>query len=289
MSTCRWAGALFLLTVAAVFATSGVGAFHVPYKTILGLWFPPLGDTPAQGADDTVRYIVIHVRLARACLALAVGSALAMAGAVYQGVLLNPLADPFTLGISTGAAFGASLAILLGAGGIHFLGVSALPMAAFAGALIALYLVYLLGRMDGRIHTTTIVLAGIIVSTFLSAPDQPFEEPERGFRFDHRLLDHGEPFGEELAPCGTGDSVPRRRRGDDPFVYEGTRPPQPGGYPGRTTGGGCSAGTVPPAPGGLAGDRRGGRRERCDRVRGDWWCRTWCGWPSGRNTDGCSL
>lgn len=169
MSACRWAGALFLLTVAAVFATTGIGAFHVPYRTILGLWLSPVFDTLSAGVDDTVRYIVVNVRLARACLALVVGSALALAGAVYQGVLLNPLADPFTLGISTGAAFGASLAILLGAGGIHVLGVSSLPMAAFAGALVALYLVYLLGRMDGRIHSTTIVLAGIIVSTFLSA------------------------------------------------------------------------------------------------------------------------
>jgi len=112
---------------------------------------------------------VLHVRLARIVLALVVGGALALAGAVYQGVLLNPLADPFTLGVSTGAAFGASLAIIAGVGGIHLLGISSLPVAAFAGALTALYLVYLLGRMDGRIHVTTLVLAGIIVSTFLSA------------------------------------------------------------------------------------------------------------------------
>lgn len=163
-----WAGFLLVIAVAA-FLSSGLGAFQTPYESILRLWMAPVLPGSAEGIDDTVRYIVLHVRLARICLAFLVGSALALAGTVYQGVLLNPLADPFTLGISTGAAFGASLAILLGLGGVHVLGVSALPAAAFAGALLALCLVYMLGSVDGRIHVVTIVLAGIIVSTFLSA------------------------------------------------------------------------------------------------------------------------
>lgn len=163
-----WFGLILLILISA-FLTSGIGSFRISYETIWRLWAAPVHSAWAEGLDETVRYIVVHVRLARICLALAVGGCLALAGAVYQGVLLNPLADPFTLGVSTGAAFGASLAILLGVGGVHFLGVSALPAAAFAGAIGALYLVYLLGRMNGRIHTTTLVLAGIIVSTFLSA------------------------------------------------------------------------------------------------------------------------
>lgn len=153
----------------AAFLTSGIGAYKISYEAILRIWASVIDPSWAQGIDDTVRYIVLNVRLARVCLALIVGGALALAGAVYQGVLLNPLADPFTLGVSTGAAFGASLAILLGAGGVHFLSINALPVAAFAGAILALYMVYLLGRVDGRIQTTTLVLAGIIVSTFLSA------------------------------------------------------------------------------------------------------------------------
>lgn len=163
-----WA-CILLLIAAAVFAASGIGSFKVSYRTVLDLWLSPLHSSIAADIEDRVRYIVIHVRLARICLALVVGGALALAGAVYQGVLLNPLADPFTLGVSTGAAFGASLAILTGLGGIFLPGMSALPLAAFAGALAALSLVYLLGRLDGRLHTTTLVLAGIIVSTFLSA------------------------------------------------------------------------------------------------------------------------
>ncbi len=146
-----------------------MGPFPIPYETIWRIWISPLDPSAAQGIDDTTRYIAIHVRLARVCLALVVGSALALAGAVYQGVLLNPLADPFTLGISAGAAFGASLCIILGWGGTLLGNVNPLPAAAFAGALGALYLVYMLGRMDGRLHATTLVLAGIVVSTFLSA------------------------------------------------------------------------------------------------------------------------
>ena len=163
-----WLGLLLLIVLAAFF-TSGIGPVDVSYKTVLQLWLSPLHPAWADGIDDTVRYIVIHVRLARIALALEVGGSLALAGAVYQGVLLNPLADPFTLGVSTGAAFGASLAIIAGIGGIHLVGIGALPVAAFAGALAALYLVYVLGSMDGRIQVTTLVLAGIIVSTFLSA------------------------------------------------------------------------------------------------------------------------
>ncbi len=163
-----WAG-LILAIVFAAFICSGLGTFKTSYDSILRLWLRPFTHGPAVGTDDTVSYIVLHVRLARICLALLVGGALGLAGAVYQGVLLNPLADPFTLGISTGAAFGASVAILFGAGAGHFMGISALPAAAFLGALFALYAVYLLGSVDGRINLVTIVLAGIIVSTFLSA------------------------------------------------------------------------------------------------------------------------
>ncbi len=163
-----WTG-LLLVIVLTAFVTSGMGPFHIPYETIWRIWISPIDPSAGRGIDDTVRYIAVHVRLGRVCLALTVGGALALAGAVYQGVLLNPLADPFTLGTSAGAAFGASLYILLGWGSGFLGGVSLLPVAAFAGALGALYLVYMLGRIDGRLHPATLVLAGIIVSTFLSA------------------------------------------------------------------------------------------------------------------------
>ncbi|MFP5212490.1 MAG: FecCD family ABC transporter permease [Acidobacteriota bacterium] len=169
LAVIAWGMGLFVLLALAAFIASGIGAFPIRYKTIFALWLSPLNPSGAAGIDDAVRYIALNVRLSRIVLSLEVGGALALAGAVYQGVLLNPLADPFTLGVSTGAAFGAALAVILGLGGAHVLGLSGLPLAAFCGALAALYLVYLLGRTEGRIHATTLVLAGIIVSTFLSA------------------------------------------------------------------------------------------------------------------------
>ncbi len=167
--TIAFGAVLMLSLVGAAFLTCGIGPFHISYDTLARLWLSPVAPSLSSGIDDSVRYIALNVRLARVVLAVIVGSGLALAGGVYQGVLLNPLADPFTLGVSTGAAFGASIAILLGWGGLSWWGVSLLPMAAFAGALGALYGVYLLGRMDGRLQSTTLVLAGIIVSTFLSA------------------------------------------------------------------------------------------------------------------------
>ena len=163
-----WSGFVLLIVLCA-FVSSGIGSFKTPYDTILRLWLSPFYPDLSSGIDGTVGYIVIHVRLARICLAFLVGCGLAMAGTVYQGVLLNPLADPFTLGISTGAAFGASLAIILGLGGAHIAGIGVLPIAAFAGALAALYLVYLLGSAEGKLHVVTVILAGVIISTFLSA------------------------------------------------------------------------------------------------------------------------
>lgn len=163
-----WSGLLLSIGVAAFWA-AGVGTLDVSPRRLLDVVGSMIHPAWGDGVDERLRYIIVHVRLARIVLALAVGGALALAGAVYQGVLLNPLADPFTLGVSTGAAFGASTVILAGAGGLQFWGVNAVPPAAFAGALAALYAVLLLSRVGGRIHPATLVLAGIIVSTFLSA------------------------------------------------------------------------------------------------------------------------
>jgi len=95
--------------------------------------------------------------------------ALAVAGTVFQGILRNPLADPFTIGVSTGAAFGASLALFFGLGSKTFLGLGLLPLGALAGAMAALFAVITLGRIDGQLRRDTMVLAGIVVATFLSA------------------------------------------------------------------------------------------------------------------------
>jgi iron complex transport system permease protein len=119
-----------------------------------------------EGMNPLFSSVVWDVRLPRILTAAAVGAGLAGAGVVFQGILLNPLADPFTLGVSSGAAFGASLALLLGA---DFLGPYAVCVTAFAGAVITLLAVVRLSSIDGRINPTSLILSGVIVAAILSA------------------------------------------------------------------------------------------------------------------------
>lgn len=155
---------LALLALGSIPAACLLGPYPVsPAEALAALW--PWSEAPAVGP----RAVVLDLRLARAVLAWLTGAGLAVSGAVFQGILRNPLADPFTLGVSSGAAFGASLAIALGLSGGFWAGVGALPPAALAGALAALFAVLALSRAAGGLRRETLVLAGIVVSTFLSA------------------------------------------------------------------------------------------------------------------------
>lgn len=111
--------------------------------------------------------IVMDIRLPRVLTAILVGCGLAVAGSVFQALLMNPLADPYTIGVSTGAAFGAVLAIYLNL----FIVSIPLPVTGFAfvGAIGALMLVMRIATRKGVMSTTNLVLAGIIVSSILSA------------------------------------------------------------------------------------------------------------------------
>jgi len=112
--------------------------------------------------------IILNLRLPRVIAGALVGAALSIAGGVLQALLRNPLADPYVLGISSGAAVGAVLAILFGLGAT-ILGSYAIPGAAFAGAFLTLVFVYFLARVHGRFPAQTMLLAGVIVSAFFSA------------------------------------------------------------------------------------------------------------------------
>jgi iron complex transport system permease protein len=112
--------------------------------------------------------IVVHVRLPRVILAAIVGAALACAGVVFQAILRNPLADPYILGISSGAGLGSMLAVMLG-WTWTLAGLSAMMAAAFVGAMATVWLVWGIGRLTGRMQTTGLLLAGVVVNTFFSA------------------------------------------------------------------------------------------------------------------------
>lgn len=168
--TRAYAAALLLLSlglmVSVVLAT-GIGRLDLSWGTIAWVILGKLGfSVPA--VDRTTEVVVWGIRLSRVVLSGLVGASLATAGVVFQGLLLNPLADPFTLGVSTGGAFGVALLVILGVGG-SFLGLSPLPLGALAGALAAMVVVLTLSRESGRIRKESLILAGIVVSTFLSA------------------------------------------------------------------------------------------------------------------------
>ena len=152
------------LGVLAVVA-AGLGFISIPPGEVLGaVWDGVRG---AAGTMDPVHQsVVLDVRLPRILTALSVGFGLAVAGAVFQGLLLNPLADPFTLGVSSGAAFGAALALLLG---LSFAGPATLWIMAFAGASATLFAVIAMSGRDGELSPANLILSGVIVSAILSA------------------------------------------------------------------------------------------------------------------------
>ncbi|MBC7806820.1 MAG: iron ABC transporter permease [Akkermansiaceae bacterium] len=116
-------------------------------------------------SDAVTSGILFDLRLTRVLLAALVGAALAVAGVVLQGLTQNSLADPYTVGVSSGASVGAGIAVLLGVSGAgNGLGGSLL---AFVAALLTMVLVFTLSRIGGRVHTAGFLLAGIVVGSFL--------------------------------------------------------------------------------------------------------------------------
>jgi iron complex transport system permease protein len=125
----------------------------------------------SSGISSDYGMIVVDIRLPRILLAIVVGASLSVAGASFQALLRNPLADPYVLGVSSGAAVGSILALLLEnqlALSPAFAGLLT-PLGAFLGAAITIAAVYVLGRRDGQIEGTTLLLGGIITASFLSA------------------------------------------------------------------------------------------------------------------------
>jgi iron complex transport system permease protein len=153
---------LAILAVAVVVA-AGIGQNHIPPLQVLGSLLHHLHITLGPLPDQVGENTLWNVRLPRVVLALVVGAALGCAGAVLQGVFANPLAEPGVIGVSSGAAAGASGVIAVGG-----LGVAGYAVAggAFAAGLLTTGIVYLLSRSAGRTEVVTLVLTGIAVNAF---------------------------------------------------------------------------------------------------------------------------
>lgn len=163
---------LFSLLVLTALAASTVGAAGVSLldcAKIIGSTLPVLGaHIDISALDPSSALIILKIRLPRIILAALIGMALSASGAVFQGIFKNPMADPYVLGVSSGAAVGATAVILAGLGG-SILGFSVLTIGAFIGAMGTALLVYTIARTGGKTPVITLLLAGIAVNFFLSA------------------------------------------------------------------------------------------------------------------------
>lgn len=144
------------------------GQVTVPINTTLAIIGQQLHLPGIEAADISQEHtsVIWHIRLPRMLVGLLVGAALAVSGAVMQGVFSNPLADPGIIGVSSGAAFGAVIAIALGltANGIFYM-----PLFALGGALLAVGLTVALAMRDGKIPVMVLLLAGVAISMLMGA------------------------------------------------------------------------------------------------------------------------
>ncbi|MDH5299421.1 MAG: iron ABC transporter permease [Desulfobulbaceae bacterium] len=159
---------LAMALVATVVVSTGMGFIRIaPLEVVRVILARLMGDQGlVAGLDPVFSYVIMDVRLPRILTAALVGSGLAVCGVLFQGILLNPLADPYTLGVSSGAAFGASLALVAN---FVFLGHFSVPLCAFIGAMATLAVVLHLSSFDGQMSANTLILSGVIVGAILAA------------------------------------------------------------------------------------------------------------------------
>ncbi len=146
------------LFIISIWCGVAIGSVHIPIEV---LW--------NQSVDETAANIFWKIRLPRVLLAGLVGAALAIAGAAFQGLLKNPLADPYTLGISSGASVGAVMTIFFNIS-IPVVGLYALPTFSMIGAIITMVVVMSFARIvDGYLKMETLILTRVIFSSFLGS------------------------------------------------------------------------------------------------------------------------
>ncbi|WP_137742737.1 FecCD family ABC transporter permease [Robertmurraya siralis] len=155
-----------VLLISITFAVM-LGSVGITPRIIWEILFAKLGIPVETSASRAQAIIIWEIRLPRVLLAALVGASLAICGAAIQALVKNSIADPYILGVSSGASVGATVVILLGA--FSALGMYALSLAAFLGAISAVAMVFLLARVNGRTSVIRLLLAGIAISMVFSA------------------------------------------------------------------------------------------------------------------------
>jgi len=170
---------LVALLLAILFATA-LGAVRLPVSEVLRTLLHP------TRAGDA-REIIFGLRLPRVVAAALVGAALSATGVLFQGLFRNPLADPFVLGTSGGAALGGAVGIFL-IPTLSFAGFGATAVLAFCGSVLTMILVWYLARAGGRFAMETLLLAGFAIGTMLNAATVVFELHEEASNSGLRVL-----------------------------------------------------------------------------------------------------
>ncbi|SLM30243.1 putative Fe(III) ABC-type transporter, permease protein [Desulfamplus magnetovallimortis] len=166
------------LLVGLILLSASMGYIKIPFHDVARVVLSAIYDNTFSISDNTLlisgipeshSVIVMDVRLPRILTCAFVGAALALSGVIFQGILLNPLADPYTLGVSAGAAFGACTAILLNLGAAFV----SVPLFAFLGAIATLFFVIYLSYTGKNrasvLSSNSLILSGIIIAAILSA------------------------------------------------------------------------------------------------------------------------
>lgn len=172
LSAARWLTSLSVLSLLSVLIGVGcllVGAESISLRTVLHALSLSFQESSSESDSLGISgVILLQVRLPRVLLAFLVGGSLAAVGVSLQALLRNPLAEPYVLGISSGAAFGATLGILLGISGT-VIGISILPLWAFLGGLLSILVVYRISITYRMLSVHTLLLAGVILNALFSA------------------------------------------------------------------------------------------------------------------------
>ena len=160
---------LFVILITAIILGVAIGSVPIPLRIITDLILDRLHITNIT-IEDISKYstILFDIRMPRVALMALTGAALATAGATYQGLFRNPLADPYLVGVASGAGLGATIAITTNLNA-NPLGISIITMAAFAGGIITVGIVVLAARVAKTTPVTTMLLAGIAIGSFATA------------------------------------------------------------------------------------------------------------------------
>ncbi len=154
--------------LAAFILSSAVGSVNIPPADLFRVIYAKMTGFPAEGPLSTFSTILFELRFPRAILIALTGSALSISGSAYQGLFRNPLADPYLIGVASGAGLGAVLVISLQVS-TQISGLFIVPLAAFVSAILTVGLVIGLAKSGSTLPTTNLILAGVATSSFAAA------------------------------------------------------------------------------------------------------------------------